>query len=323
MSIKCTSRVWDHSAASGTELLVLLAISDHAHEDGTGAYPSVDTLATKCKISRRSVQRYLKNLSENGELKIEYGKGRNGTNMYTVLSGLLPANSKQEMKRICYMCSCEESEDNILDAHHRVPGDDDTLIDLCRSCHVRLHQLIGTDIQSLGTDAGGDRLTPPTHRGDKMGEGGDVSGSSGVTGVSPKPSVNRQEPSVKRDSSDKHTEWDKFLLAWARHFPHKIQPRVNNLTLRKKLMVRLKDIYFRENYETALMQASGSDFVNSGNWMDAGWFLKNEENWEKCLDGKYDNNDKPKQVSKQQAKKDATKQGLYAYLKKEGVIVDE
>ena len=146
----------------------------------------------------------------------------------------------------------------------------------------------------------------------------------GATATAPEPSVNRHiEPSIKRVSSDKKTEWDKFLLAWARHFPHKVQPRINNLTLQKKLMVRLKDPYFKENYETALMQASGSDFINSGNWMDAGWFLKNDGNWEKCLDGKYDSNDKPMQLSKQQAKKDATKQGLYNYLKKEGVIIDD
>ena len=170
---------------------------------------------------------------------------------------------------------------------------------------------------------GGDRMASPPEGVTTEAGGVTLGVDGGDTATTPKPSVNRQEPSVKRDSSDKHTEWDKFLLAWARHFPHKIQPRVNNLTLRKKLMVRLKDIYFRENYETALMQASGSDFVNSGNWMDAGWFLKNEENWEKCLDGKYDSNDKPKQISKQQTKKNATKQGLYAYLKKEGVIVDD
>ena len=181
----------------------------------------------------------------------------------------------------------------------------------------------GTNQYSIPISMGGDILTPPPEGVTTEAGGVTLGVDGGDTATTPKPSVNRQEPSVKRDSSDKHTEWDKFLLAWARHFPHKIQPRVNNLTLRKKLMVRLKDIYFRENYETALMQASGSDFVNSGNWMDAGWFLKNEENWEKCLDGKYDSNDKPKQVSKQQTKKNATKQGLYAYLKKEGVIVDD
>jgi hypothetical protein len=166
---------------------------------------------------------------------------------------------------------------------------------------------------------GGDKMTPPISGDDiAVAEGGDMAmARGGDTATSPKPSVNRQEPSVKRDSSDFQKEWVVFLLAWAKHFPHKVQPRVNNKTLKAKLKIRLKDIYFKENYETALMQASGSDFINTSSWMQADWFLKNEENWEKCLDGKYDSNIIPAHSTQQ-----ATKNGLLKYLKDEGVIVD-
>ena len=167
---------------------------------------------------------------------------------------------------------------------------------------------------------GGDKMTPPTSGDDTaMAKGGDIATSGGGDmAMSPKPSVNRQKPSVKRLSPKAKAEWDSFLLAWAKHFPRKVQPRHSNKSLQAKLKTRLKDAYFCENYEVALMQASGSDFINSSSWMQADWFLKNDENWEKCLDGKYDNNDKSKNTIQQ-----ATKNGLYKYLVDEGVIVDE
>lgn len=158
--------------------------------------------------------------------------------------------------------------------------------------------------------------TPPTDGGSIAVEGGGsiAMKRGGVTATTPKPSVNRQEPSVKRLSSDSKKEWDKFLLAWAQYFPHKVQPRVNNLTLQKKLASRLKDKYFRENYSSALYEAAGSSFINTSSWMQADWFLKNDENWEKCLDGKYRDNGDPKQSTK-----DATMNVLKEWIVEEGV----
>jgi len=49
MSVRSIGRVWDHSAASGSFLLMLLAIADFADDDGN-AYPSVPTLARKCRM---------------------------------------------------------------------------------------------------------------------------------------------------------------------------------------------------------------------------------------------------------------------------------
>jgi Helix-turn-helix domain len=46
--------------------LVLLAMADHAHEDGTGCYPSIDTLARKTSQSRRGVQKIMRKLEEAG-----------------------------------------------------------------------------------------------------------------------------------------------------------------------------------------------------------------------------------------------------------------
>lgn len=55
--------------------------ADHAWEDGTHAYPAVDTVAGITGLSSRTVQRYLRVLEEIGML-IPAGKGPRGTNRY-------------------------------------------------------------------------------------------------------------------------------------------------------------------------------------------------------------------------------------------------
>ena len=84
MSIQATNWVWNNSSHKGGPLLVLLAIADHAHDDGGGAYPSIDTLAFKSRLSTRQVKRVLHELVESGELVIEPNAGPRGANLYTV-----------------------------------------------------------------------------------------------------------------------------------------------------------------------------------------------------------------------------------------------
>lgn len=55
--------------------------ADHAWEDGTHAYPAVDTVAGITGLSDRTVQRYLRVLESIGMLILD-GKGPRGTNKY-------------------------------------------------------------------------------------------------------------------------------------------------------------------------------------------------------------------------------------------------
>ena len=48
------------------EFPVLIALADHAHDDGTSVYPSVGYLAWKTNLSERSVQRILRKLEDRG-----------------------------------------------------------------------------------------------------------------------------------------------------------------------------------------------------------------------------------------------------------------
>jgi len=47
------ARVWAETKQSGPHLLMLLAIADFADDNGN-AYPSVNTLAKKCRIEPRN-----------------------------------------------------------------------------------------------------------------------------------------------------------------------------------------------------------------------------------------------------------------------------
>lgn len=87
MSIRVIQWVWDHSQSVGNDRLVLLAIADCANERGENAYPAILTLAKKCNISERTVQRSIKQLKAIGELGVCYrsdGEGNNISNCFSI-----------------------------------------------------------------------------------------------------------------------------------------------------------------------------------------------------------------------------------------------
>ena len=84
MSIKVMTYIWEESRQKGSALLLLLAIGDHAHDDGTGAYPSVDTLSRKARMTSRNTRLLLNRLTASGELTIEPAAGPHGANVYTI-----------------------------------------------------------------------------------------------------------------------------------------------------------------------------------------------------------------------------------------------
>ena len=87
MSIKAMTHVWATSKQKGSALVLLLAIADYAHDDGGGAYPSVETLAAKCRMTDRNVQLLIRSLCDAGELCVEVGTGPHRSNMYRLPMG--------------------------------------------------------------------------------------------------------------------------------------------------------------------------------------------------------------------------------------------
>lgn len=78
------SAVWEHSEATGNERLLLLAIADHLNDQLGYAYPSVETLARKTRMSSRWVRKLLGRLVASGELRIVERRGPHKTNWYLI-----------------------------------------------------------------------------------------------------------------------------------------------------------------------------------------------------------------------------------------------
>ncbi|MBK8903466.1 MAG: hypothetical protein IPM53_19945 [Anaerolineaceae bacterium] len=79
-------------------------------------------------------------------------------------------------------------------------------------------------------------------------------------------------------------EVEAIFAAWERCFPGKPQPR-RTAAQREKVRERLKSSHFRDSYETALTTAAQSPTLQSESWFSFDFFVKNEANYQKMLDG--------------------------------------
>lgn len=84
MSIYVMSWVLKHSDEKLGRRLVLLVLADHAKEDGTFAWPSVETIGAQARLSRRAVQSALRGLEEDGAI-IRRGESKSKTTIYDVV----------------------------------------------------------------------------------------------------------------------------------------------------------------------------------------------------------------------------------------------
>lgn len=93
MSVRTMARVWELSRHKGNDLLMLLAIADFADDDGK-AYPSVNTLAEKCRMLGRGANKVLATLRSSGELEIRQNEGPKGTNLYRIVLTSKPLSNR-------------------------------------------------------------------------------------------------------------------------------------------------------------------------------------------------------------------------------------
>lgn len=83
MSIKVMSQVWELDLSPQLKL-TLLGFADHADDLGI-CYPSIRRVAWKAGVSRRTVQRHVRELEEIGVLRcVEKGGGRGNPTTYRV-----------------------------------------------------------------------------------------------------------------------------------------------------------------------------------------------------------------------------------------------
>jgi len=95
MSTATEELVRERSRLTGLARAVLLAIAYYARDDGTGAYPSVPTLAHETGSTDRGVQKAIKRAVNAGELKRLHNLGPNGVNRYEVRIDNLRGKAKR------------------------------------------------------------------------------------------------------------------------------------------------------------------------------------------------------------------------------------
>lgn len=81
MSVIIMGQVWKHAPFDKSKLLVLLALADHADDDGV-CWPSIETIAVKARCSVSWVYEALNELERAGWVRRESRTGR--SNRYTV-----------------------------------------------------------------------------------------------------------------------------------------------------------------------------------------------------------------------------------------------
>lgn len=95
MSIKVMNMVFDRYPNGGGEMLLALALADHAHDDGTHIYPGVEYLMQKTRQSERSVRYQLRDMIAAGWLiPTNDGKGGAGNHRAFRISPLWLAGAE-------------------------------------------------------------------------------------------------------------------------------------------------------------------------------------------------------------------------------------
>ncbi len=83
MSIRIMADVWANGPEDKAQLLVLLALSDFADDDGK-CWPSMAAVGRKARMSERNARRVIRSLEDDGYLSVVEGGGRYGCSQYTI-----------------------------------------------------------------------------------------------------------------------------------------------------------------------------------------------------------------------------------------------
>jgi DnaD/phage-associated family protein len=81
MSIRLMQLALEDLRLSAAETLLLVVMADFANDDGHGIFPSGNTIAKRARLSKRQVQRLVRDLQDRGYLHYQ-GQAPAGTNMW-------------------------------------------------------------------------------------------------------------------------------------------------------------------------------------------------------------------------------------------------
>jgi hypothetical protein len=127
------TRVWEQSEQKGSKLLLLLALADHAADDGF-CWPGEKRLAEKIRMSERTVSRMVQALEKDGEL---YALRKSGEhNWYVVRIGMSDEDVIQVLSNRGF-----ETPDNLSPPTNTTGGTDTCDGGLqTQLCHPNLHE---------------------------------------------------------------------------------------------------------------------------------------------------------------------------------------
>ena len=88
------ANIWERAPFKSTELLMFLAIADHANDEGI-AYPGVKHLAKKCRVEDRRATQIIQFLVSSGAMAvIDTGGGRGKKRVFQIAPFYLPGTGK-------------------------------------------------------------------------------------------------------------------------------------------------------------------------------------------------------------------------------------
>lgn len=141
MSVKVMGEVWDLDLPA-TEKFVLLAMADHAHDDGTHVYPSVAKICRKTSMSERAVRGILKKLRERGLLIVQKKATRYTPTIYRIptrgadFAGLVQSRGADAADPGVHLLHPEPSDESSLSAFNALK---ELNIENARALRRRLH----------------------------------------------------------------------------------------------------------------------------------------------------------------------------------------
>jgi hypothetical protein len=120
MSVKVMAKIWEAGPPQQGDRFVLLAIADHANDEGE-AFPGVAGLARKTCMSERGIQKILRRLEAGGWLVTEQRQGRYHCNLYTVMTPNVVHRVKAEQHQQTPNKDAIDPERSSLDPEHGSP----------------------------------------------------------------------------------------------------------------------------------------------------------------------------------------------------------
>ena len=93
-----------------------------------------------------------------------------------------------------------------------------------------------------------------------------------------------EEDTEEEGSSPPVSPAIELLEHWKVCFPEKPQPRPDTKAIQAKVRSRWKSEHFREHWREAMTRASQSSTLHKDSWFDFRFFVRNDDNYQKCLD---------------------------------------